>query len=66
MHAKLYYVNYGIKGAGHVSYWGGTQPLAVVNTAMNLWAPQKAGNLLSSRPTISCSRSTLLRRACPL
>jgi hypothetical protein len=33
---------------------------AVVNTVMNLWVPEKAGNFLTSRATISFSRRTLL------
>jgi hypothetical protein len=33
---------------------------ALVNTVMNLMVPQKAGNFLSSRATISFSRRTVL------
>jgi hypothetical protein len=34
---------------------------ALVNTVMNLWAPQKSGNFLTSSVTISFSSRSLLR-----
>ena len=33
---------------------------AVVNSVMNLWVPENAGNFLSSSGTVSFSRMTLL------
>jgi hypothetical protein len=33
---------------------------ALVNTVMNFWLPQKAGNYLTSSATVSFSRRTLL------